>query len=88
MPVDLFNELYRDNVTHQNQQETLERMAAKMSEKWDPMTAFNNYTNRQELYRYVTQKCGDRANDNAMVRHSFPSMEAVPDLKPACREWK
>ena len=88
MPNALFEELYTARITYEDKQQTIKLMASKMMVKWDPTTEFNKYTNLQEHYRYVTLKCNDQASGNAMVRQSLPSMEAIPDLEPACREWK
>ena len=88
MPNALFEELYRDDVTYQDKQETIEKMTTQMKVSWDPLTGFNIYTNRQEHYQYLTQKCNDQATDNTMVQQSLPSAEVVPNLECACREWK
>ena len=84
----MFEELYNSCVTDEDKQSTVETMATKMQEKWDPTTDFDVYTNRQDKRREVTNRCGDRATDAQMIRRSLPSMEAVPVLASTVTEWK
>ena len=87
-PYAMFEELYNSCVTDEDKQQTIEEMATKMQEKWDPTTDFDAYTNCQDKQREVTNQCVDQATDAQMIRRSLPSMEAVPVLASAVTKWK
>ena len=63
----MFEELYNSCVTKKDKQRTIETMVTKMQEKWDPATDFNDFTNRQDQLREVTNKCGTQATNSEMI---------------------